>query len=303
MRRSRRGFALSLVLWMIVGVAALGMGLVTTGRSSLRATTNRVLLARGAWVAEGCIEVVRAVVDDTLLSPAEAAEGAWRALDTIVVQSPLLAGCDLDVRPAGAVLDVNMASAVQLSLVVRSLGASVEQADSVADAILDWRDADDLARASGAEASWYRERALLSPRNGPIAAPLEISRIRGVSSISGVDLLLGVEPGRILIGRASAEMLAALPGFGPEAVARGTMFATGRSLRDLLDFSAMLSPPARAELLAHFAELQQHVTLSPDAWIITARAAVGRPAVASFVEVRMVRAGTRAAIVRHRSGP
>jgi hypothetical protein len=41
----------------------------------------------------------------------------------------------------------------------------------------------------------------------------------------------------------------------------------------------LLTPPARTELLAHYAVLQSLVTLSPDAWIVSAKVAVGAPPV------------------------
>jgi hypothetical protein len=111
-----------------------------------------------------------------------------------------------------------------------------------------------------------------------------------------------VESGRILVGRAPESVLAALPGFGPEAIARALNLSS-ESPRDLLAFSALLSPTARTELMAHAGELQSTVTFVPDAWIVMARAEAGSPPVVSEIEVRIVRAGTRAAIVRRRSWP
>jgi hypothetical protein len=121
--------------------------------------------------------------------------------------------------------------------------------------------------------------------------------------LPGIDSILDVEPGRLLIGRAPVAVLAALTGFGPEALVRATTLSSEKMPHDLLAFSTLLTPPARNELLAHYAELQRAVTLSPDAWIVTARAAVGAPPVATTMEVRMERAGSRAAIVRRKVWP
>jgi type II secretory pathway component PulK len=301
MARSRQGFALFLVLWMLVGIASLGLMLVAGGRESLQATSNRVALARGEWQAEGCLERVQAAIDDTLLGPASAAADAWQSLDSLIIASPLTAGCNLAMRPAGSSLDVTTATADQLARLIVELGARREVADSVADAILDWQDADNLVRLGGAEALWYDERRLSRPRNGAIAAREELNRIRGLSEIQGIDSVIDVEPGRVLIGRAPRAALAALSGFGPEAVSLAVSLPRDRAPRDLLELSNLLSPAARAELMAHFSELQQQVTFSPDAWIIVATADVGT--VSSRVEIRLVRAGTRAAIVRRRSLP
>jgi type II secretory pathway component PulK len=300
--RRRRGFALLLVLWMLVGVAAIGLGLVSTGRSTVASSTNRVLLARGAWRAEGCLARARAVIDDTLRSSIDVADAAWRSVDSVIALSQLVAGCDLEAHPAGVALDVNEATAEQLTLVLQSMGVRAEHADSIADAILDWEDPDDTPRLAGAESAWYSEHGEPPPRNGPIAARNELSLVRGVRSVSGIDSLFDVEPGRIVISRAPLAVLAALPGFGPEAVARASALGAVAP-RDLLEFSTLLSPAARAELLAQFQTLQKLVTFSPDAWIITSYASAGSPAVMSTIEVRLVRSGPRAAVVRRRSWP
>lgn len=296
------GFALLLVLWMLVGVAAISVGLVSAGRSTLRSSTNRVLLARGTWQAEGCLARARAAIDDALHSPTSTADAAWSALDSVVIGSSVTAGCNLDLHPAGIRLDVNDASTEQLTLALQATGIRAERADSIADTILDWEDADDTPRSAGAESDWYREHGEQLPRNAPIAAPEELALIRGVDSVSEIDSLFDLEPGRILIGRASPAILAALPGFGPEAVARASALGSAAP-RDLLEFSTLLSPAARAELLAAFPALQKLVTFSPDAWIIGARASVGSPPVTSTVELRLVRSGSRAAVVRRRSWP
>jgi hypothetical protein len=54
-------------------------------------------------------------------------------------------------------------------------------------------------------------------------------------------------------------------------------------------------------LLASYAELARATTAVPDAWIIVARGWSGIPRVTADVELRLVRAGWRAAIVRRRT--
>src|SRR5213594_3871461 len=58
--RSRRGFALIAVLWVITALAALlGVALATTRLGTLT-TRNRVLLARDRWAAEACLAIAAA---------------------------------------------------------------------------------------------------------------------------------------------------------------------------------------------------------------------------------------------------
>jgi hypothetical protein len=54
-------------------------------------------------------------------------------------------------------------------------------------------------------------------------------------------------------------------------------------------------------MLSRYADLVHAATIEPDAWIVQGRATVGSPAVTVVVEVKLVRAGDRAAIVRTRA--
>lgn len=303
---ARRGFVLLAVLWVLVGLAGLGLALSLAGRDAIGATQNRVSLARAHWLAEGCVSVVRAVAAAELSDPTRA-DVAWRTIDEVVADSrPLTgnAGCDLSVRPAGTTLNVNTADATQLRRVFLALHVMPMSADSLVDAMLDWRDPDDEPRPNGAERAWYRARQRFTPRNGPITDVGELARIRGLDQLSGVDSLFGVEPGRIPLGRAPRAVLIALPGFTDELAERIADLRERRALpADLLTLAGALSPSARDSLSARYAEVVSLVTIEPDVWIVTARARdAASPAIAT-VEVRLARAGARTAVLRHRSWP
>jgi type II secretory pathway component PulK len=302
---TRCGFVLLAVLWVLVGLAGLGLALSLVGRDAIGATQNRVSLARAHWLAEGCVSVVRAVIA-TELAELTRADVAWRTLDEVVANSPLTAntGCDLSVRSAGATLNVNTADAAQLRRAFLALHVMPLSADSLVDAILDWRDSDDEPRPYGAERAWYQERQRFTPRNGPIADVRELARIRGLDQLSGLDSVFGAEPGRIPLGRAPRAVLMALPGFTEELADRIADLRERRALpADLLTLAGALSPSARDSLSVRYAEVVSLVTIEPDVWIVTASARDGvSPAIAT-VEVRLARAGTRSVVLRHRSWP
>jgi general secretion pathway protein K len=302
---ARGGFVLLAVLWVLVGLASLGLALSLVGRDAISATQNRVSLARAHWLAEGCVSVVRAVAATELADPTRA-DAAWRTLDEVVASSPLMGntGCDLSVRPAGATLNVNTADAAQLRRAFLAMLVMPMSADSLVDAILDWRDPDDDSRPNGAERAWYQERERFTPRNGPIADVRELGRIRGLDQLSGLDSVFGVESGRIPLGRAPRAVLMALPGFTEELTDRIVEMRERRALpADLLTLAGALSPSARDSLSARYAEVVPLVTMEPDVWIVTASARDGvSPAIAT-VEVRLARSAARAAVLRHRSWP
>ena len=85
---------------------------------------------------------------------------------------------------------------------------------------------------------------------------------------------------------------------------------TGGGGAEVRDFGALvgrLSASARAALLAQAPAFQLRATFDPDAWIVTARAssppraAAGAPMVTAALEVRLVHAGRRVAVVRRRT--
>lgn len=302
-RFAREGFALPAVLWVIVGVSAITLAGTVAARDSIATAQNRVDHARAAWRAEGCLEIARAAIAEGL-AQSDQASAAWAAVDSLLRASRDIAdgGCATTARAAGTSIDVNTASAERLQAAFVALGTSDARADSLADALLDWRDGDDEARPEGAEAAWYRGQRRIVPRNAPIADVAELRRIRGFGELREADSALGIEPGRIPLARAPLTVIATLPGFGDEAVARlNELRARGQPPRDLLAFAASLSREARMALLARYPELAALVTTEPDAWILTSRASSGTRGVGATIEVRLVRAGTRAAIVRRRT--
>jgi len=318
MQRDSRGFALLAVLWVMVGVAALGLAVSLATRSAIATTQHRANLARAEWRAHGCLERARAAIADALVSR----PNAWRSLNdpgTPVTalysrapgtghQAPQSsrdrAGipCEVQLRAAGTALDLNTADARMLRALLIAAGIPAGRADSLTDALLDWRDPDDIPRPLGAEFPWYQAENLYPPRNARLADVRELNRVRGWSTTGGLDSLVTVEPGRISLANAPLAVLASLPGIGNEAVSR----IAERRLRqipvtDLIALAGELSPAARDTLLASYADLVGLTAPEPEAWIVTSRAREGSPPVTAVIELRLVRAGERAAIVRRRT--
>lgn len=302
----RKGFALLAVLWVFTGVAVLGLGAALAARAAVGTATNRADMVRAFWHAEDCLARTRVLAAEVLTDRAVDGSGHkvdWARLDRYVRSSWLAAqpDCDVILRPTGVTLDVNAADAEALHALFRALGVLPGRADSLTDAMLDWRDADDIPRPLGAEREWYESHGRHLPRNGPFADSREFRRVRGLESIPDLEGVLDVEPGRISLVHAPPEVLAALPGFGPEAVQRVLdLRRIGRSTIDLPAVASGLSPSARRLLLDRFPDAVERSTPEPEGWIVEARGYAGVPPVTVVVEVKLVRAGPRAAIVRRR---
>jgi len=303
----RRGFVLLAVLWILVATDAIAVGLTLACRRASRVARNRNDIERAAWLAEACAARARSVIDATLAQrPLDSSpvQYTWATLDSAVDAEYAGAdtSCTVSLRPEGTTIDVNSADRGELERLFLALGTTVTHADSLSDAILDWRDSDDSARTDGAERAWYSAHDRSEPRNGPIASIAELERIRGLEAVAGLDSVLSVDHARILLDRAPLAVLRALPGIGREAVMRIASYRlTAGHVPDLATISSALSPPARDTLLAHYAEIAAMTTNEPDAWLLTSRSRAGLSSVTSVLELILRRDGSRAAIVRRRS--
>jgi general secretion pathway protein K len=79
-------------------------------------------------------------------------------------------------------IDLNAAGDQLIRSALLSAGLSTRQADELADAIADWRDADDKRRLNGAERDDYLAAGLtVAPRNGPFEKVAELEQVLGMT--------------------------------------------------------------------------------------------------------------------------
>lgn len=302
---SRSGFALLAVLWLMVAVASLGATFSLAAREAIATARNRAAASRASWQAYDCLERARAAIHDALAETGTGARSAsaWLSLDTVIARAGIerRQPCRLDVHVAGAALDVNALDGEILRRLFRASGVPPTRADSLTDALLDWRDTDSIPRLFGAEAEWYAGALRAAPRNAPLAADRELMLVRGFDRESALHSLLSIEKARVFFDRAPLAVIAALPGLGEEAIARvAERRARGVSTIDLQALTAELSAEAQASMRAAWSELSRLTTTTPDAWIIRSLGRDEESPVTAVLEVRLVRAGSRAAVVRRR---
>jgi len=302
-RRRRAGFALAAVLWVLTVATVLGGAAALQGRSAYDASRNRVNAERAYWLAEGCVAEMREAIDRALATSTQVALPAtWRTLDAVVTAlEPAPPGCRVTLQSVGSAIDVNGASDALLRKYFGN-NAAQSSADALTDALLDWRDADDTVRVSGAERAWYTANKLPAPRNDSLASIQELSLVRGFETRPDLATYLTVEPSRVCLTTAPAPVLAALPGFTDVTVAQvladraaGVWFGDLNMLRGRL-------PQAPAEsLLVHFQELAMMTTVDPEGWILTVTATSGVPAIAVTTELRLDRYANTAVVLRRRT--
>lgn len=174
---TERGVALVLVLWVVALLAVIAGSFVYGARTSALTAGNLVAVAKARALADAGIH--RGLYE--LGKPATDAErwlanGREHALD--------LEGATIRVvmRDESAKIDLNQANDVLLKGLLRSAGLDDEAANQLLDAILDWRDPDDLARPQGAERDRYEALGLpYIPTNAAFRTVDELLQVIGVT--------------------------------------------------------------------------------------------------------------------------
>jgi general secretion pathway protein K len=302
----RRGFTMITTLWVMTVASIVAMAGALTGRGTVNATRNRVQSERAYWAALGCARRVQARIDALLGDASFVGEEApiWRTLDRRLPTGPLLprSSCDVRLEAAGARLDVNAATPQMLAALLLAIGETDINAAQMADALVDWRDTDRVVSPLGAERAWYLAMTRAAPRDGPLADVRELALVRGFEIASRFEPYLTTEPGRVSLGHASAEVLAAIPGFTRESadlVAR--LARDGTPVIDVASIVGRVSTQSASELMGHYPEIVSTTTGDPDAWLLEVRAWNGNPRSDVVLQWRVIRTGGRCAVVSSRT--
>jgi general secretion pathway protein K len=145
----RSGFVLIVVLWLIALLTIMAMGLAYNSRQSVRSMSGLVGGTQARYLADGGVQLVLMNLlgkqaQDRLLGDGEA----------FVLDLPGGA-VELVVSDEGGKVDLNTASGELLMRLFASFDIPQEDADALADAVIDYRDEDDLQGLNGAEDAQY----------------------------------------------------------------------------------------------------------------------------------------------------
>jgi general secretion pathway protein K len=195
------GSVLIVVLWSLVLIGFLAGQYLAHNR-------GKAGLAANAWESLKQREAVGSVVhlfatDSWPIPGEEDKEGAWSLF------SP--AGVDIWAKAENESKRININTAADNQIrdkILKLFGQGrQDEADRLADAILDWRDTDTLVRVNGAEAGFYNSRGLAyTPANGPFKVLTELLLVKGVSP----DLFWG-DPMATLLAKPENEEMEAMP--------------------------------------------------------------------------------------------
>jgi general secretion pathway protein K len=174
MRRDE-GFALVVVLWVLVLVALVGTEIIAAGRTESRLAANLRAAAQAEAAADGATY-------EALFRITDGSSGSWAADD--LPHLITVGGAIVQVRienDAGK-LNPNLASVPLLEALMLNLGVPAAQAQRVATAILDWRSPGNQPHPGGAKAPQYVAAGLAyAPPNAPLQSLDELGAVLGMS--------------------------------------------------------------------------------------------------------------------------
>ena len=279
---SRRGFALLAVLWTLTAITMLTGAAMAVARLGSATTRNRVLLTRTAWAREACGEIVQ---------DRYAQDASLRRLDSVDLGRNTW--CSATLEDPSVKLNLNLADRAALVTVLQAVVRRSGAADSLVDALLDWRDPDTVPRPFGDESS--------GNRNAPLADVWELRSVRGFTdSLAGrlARFLTTRGTGAINVNAAPPEVLATLPGMTEEAIRMVIMHRRATPLPNADVLAGLLAPDARRTFLASYPEFVRSAVFTTPQLVGTVTGGVrGTPLVAR-VTLTMVPVAGRLAVIR-----
>ena len=178
-----QGIALVTVLWVIVLLALLATAISTSSRSTGQLTSNIRYASQGKYAAEAGVQWAYW----GLLAPAD--QVSWLADGSIHEMFLADMLVQVAVVDENGKIDLNMATEEMLRALLVAAEVDEERIDSLVDAILDWRDDDDLVRLNGAEDDDYLQAGLAwGARDGPFQSIYELKQVMGMDEQVFIDI-------------------------------------------------------------------------------------------------------------------
>jgi general secretion pathway protein K len=309
--KDRRGFALVAALWLLIAFSAIGLELGLRARTQRLGAANAVEGAQAAAAAWGGLDEVRA-----RLASRMAAARSFRTADPNILLDPWgrpdsmsvgpmpvgAARVMVIVRDAGATLHLNLGTERELLALLSALRIDFGQADRLAQAIVDWRDPDDLRRGRGAERDDYAKQGrAVRPANRAFGSISELNDVMGMTPAlyERVRPFLSLRgTGRINVNAAPRPVLLTLPGMSDALadliIARRN---NGRPVRRLDDLLLELPEGPRALLQARQMDWQNRAVFETRELMVTSEGRLEGSPVRVRVQGHLVRAGDQAILV------
>lgn len=233
--RNRRGIAMLVALWLVVGITVVALEFTLVGRERREFGIAAADRARASAAALGAFAVTRARLEAALRAGPQNTGGAvgsiraadpWLGVDSIFSGSTMVDSMVVTVEAIdlGTKLNINQLSETDLRTLFTNLLGDFVRADAMAQSIADWRDQDDIPRVKGGEREEYIKTDLLRlPTNQGFRDIEELLDVKGMTPevydvVSPYLTTLGAA--QINLNSAPVPVLRVLPGMTDEIIAR-----------------------------------------------------------------------------------
>lgn len=209
-RARQKGFALVLVLWILSLLTIMAGSFALTMRREASIIEGIKNNAQAMSIAESGI----AMAEMMMLIPD--VDKRWRADGSVYQINFTNAKVRIRLLSEAGKIDLNTADEALLQGLISQVPIEEEQQTRLVNAIIDWRDEDDLVRADGAEKKEYQDAGLsYQPRNKPFQSIEELQLVLGMNEniYSWLQDLITVYSGQptVNLQLASPEVLQVMP--------------------------------------------------------------------------------------------
>ena len=210
--RNQKGIALIIVLWITTLLMLIASSFIYAMRTEVNIVANSLARARLEAAADAAVQ--RSVFE---MSKPQQLPGRWTTDGVVQSWSYQGVAVEVGMTDESGKIDINTASDALLRGLFLAQGMKEEEAATVTDAILDWRDPDLLKRLRGAEEADYLAAGYsYKPANAAFQSTEELRLVMGMTpelfdKVAPLITIYSRQPG-INAGIASRGVLRALPG-------------------------------------------------------------------------------------------
>ncbi|RMD62072.1 MAG: general secretion pathway protein GspK, partial [Alphaproteobacteria bacterium] len=171
-RSRRRGIALISVLWVLTLLSLVAASFTLTSRTEINLARNLESNARAEALADAGVYVaLQGLLDDD-------PERTWRTDGTVYGWRFADGEIRIALSDEGGKIDLNFASSDLLRRLFLAAGEDEARAAALADAVVDFRDPNDLRHLNGAEDFDYRAAGMAyGAKDGPFDAVEELRQV------------------------------------------------------------------------------------------------------------------------------
>lgn len=216
------GAAFLLVLWLLALLTILLGSFALMARTESLQARHLFDTTTARYAAEAGIN--RAVYQMAIADPQQRWTPDGRKYELGFEQAQLV----LEITDEGGLIDLNASDTRTLSNLMLSHGLAQDEADALADAILDWRDTDDLVSPNGAEDPDYDAQGYsYGAKDGPFDTVSEVQQVMGMTQ----ELYERIAPALTIYSGQPVPN----PAYAPEQVLRSLIGMNDELARQILE--------------------------------------------------------------------